>query len=439
MKDWIHHLSTEVIDQILENAFQWFVVVDRDAKILYINEEYCHFLEVKREKAIGQHVADIIENTEMHLVMQRGEADIAAPHYIKGTYMLANRVPLVVNGEIVGAYGSVIFRDMSDWKRLSAHVKTTMERIEQKFSSDEHHLYQLSDIVGESVAIRKLKETVRMIAPTKLPVVMEGETGTGKEMFAESIHVLSDCSDGPFVKVNCAVLPDEIAEQELLGSSDGKTEGKVHLAAGGTLYIEEIHALSIPLQAKLLRFIQQQDSKSNDESTFVRFVFSSNKNVNELVKSGQFREDLYYRIQSVYLRIPPLRDRMDDFSMIIRGFLHTIGEIEGRRNLKLDPKTLRQLSSYSWPGNVRELQNTLHAMVHMTEGTRLSSSSIPTPILQETRSIKSWTGKLDEVLQQTERQILEYTLANYSDKTEVAKQLGISRSTLYEKLKKYNL
>lgn len=435
MNDWTQYLSTEVIDQILENAFQWFVVVDRDSKILYINEEYCHFLEVRREDAIGQHVADIIENTEMHLVMEKGIPDIAAPHYIKGTYMLANRVPLFVDGEIVGAYGSVIFRDLSDWKRLNAHVKTTMERIEQELNQG-GSLANLTNIVGESVAMRKVKETVRMIAPTKLPVVIEGETGTGKEMFAESIHGLSDRPEDSFIRVNCAVLPGEIAEREIFGSEGHP--GKLQAAASGTLYIEEVHALSIPLQAKLLRVIQEQDEYPTKHGN-VRFIFSSNRKLSELVEKGLFREDLYYRIQSVYLRIPPLRNRMEDFSLLVHYFLRLIGESEGRRNLKIEPKTLRVLSEYHWPGNVRELHNTLKAMVHMSEGPRLTSISIPSHILQNTRGYSAVSGKLDEVMDRTERLLIEHTLSTVHDKTEAAKQLGISRSTLYEKLKKYNL
>ncbi|MGB2871833.1 PAS domain-containing protein, partial [Psychrobacillus psychrotolerans] len=130
MDNFQQHLPTSVLAEILENAFQWFVVVDADSKILYINEDYCRFLEVTREEAIGKPVADIIENTKMHEVIKSGVPDNASPHYIKGTYMLANRVPLFVDGKIVGAFGSVIFRDMSDWKRLSSHVRTTMERMQ---------------------------------------------------------------------------------------------------------------------------------------------------------------------------------------------------------------------------------------------------------------------------------------------------------------------
>lgn len=437
MKEWVDYLSAEVLDQILENAFQWFVVVDREAKILYINEEYCHFLQVKRKDAIGKHVADVIENTEMHLVMEKGEADIAAPHFIKGTYMLANRVPLIVKGEIVGAFGSVVFRDMSDWKKLSTHVKTTMEQIELQVAEEQSRLASLADIIGESVGLRKVKETIRMVGPTKLPVLIEGETGTGKEMFAESLHQLSDRLDKPLVKINCAVIPSELMDGELFGT--GEANGKVQQAQGGTLYVEEVHALPIHLQAKLLRFLQDQSTPPMQVNEDVRFIFSSNKNLMELVEKGDFREDLFYRIQSVYLKVPPLRERMEDFTMLVHQFLLQMGTQEGKRTIKVEPKAMQRLSSYHWPGNVRELQNTLRAMVHMSETSKLTTSSIPTHIQQDSRGVRAMAGTLDDILRHTERQVLENALATFQEKSDAAKHLGISRSTFYEKLKKYNL
>lgn len=437
MKEWVDYLSAEVLDQILENAFQWFVVVDREAKILYINEEYCHFLQVKRKDAIGKHVADVIENTEMHLVMEKGEADIAAPHFIKGTYMLANRVPLIVKGEIVGAFGSVVFRDMSDWKKLSTHVKTTMEQIELQVAEEQSRLASLADIIGESVGLRKVKETIRMVGPTKLPVLIEGETGTGKEMFAESLHQLSDRLDKPLVKINCAVIPSELMDGELFGT--GEANGKVQQAQRGTLYVEEVHALPIHLQAKLLRFLQDQSTPPMQVNEDVRFIFSSNKNLMELVEKGEFREDLFYRIQSVYLKVPPLRERMEDFTMLVHQFLLQMGTQEGKRTIKVEPKAMQRLSSYHWPGNVRELQNTLRAMVHMSETSKLTTSSIPTHIQQDSRGVRAMAGTLDDILRHTERQVLENALATFQEKSDAAKHLGISRSTFYEKLKKYNL
>lgn len=262
MEDWIKNLPGPAIKQILETAFPWFVVVDRNAKIIYLNEGYCNFLEVKREDAIGKHVADVIENSEMHLVIEKGTPDIAAPQYIKGTYMLANRVPIVIDGEIIGAFGSVTFRDLNDWKKLSSHVRKTLDQIETNMKQYRESFYSLSDIKGTSNSMRKIKETITMIAPTKLPVLIEGETGTGKEMFAQSIHRLSDQVDHPFVKINCSTIPKELPEGELFGKWDSAEQriksGGIQRAQGGTLFIEEISELPTTLQAKLLKVMQDE-------------------------------------------------------------------------------------------------------------------------------------------------------------------------------------
>lgn len=447
MESLLKNLSASVLAQILENAFQWFVVVDKQSNILYINEEYCRFLEVKRENAIGQPVEDVIENTKMYEVIKSGIAHIASPHYIKGTYMLANRVPLVVEGEIVGAYGSVIFRDMSDWKKLSSHVRTTMERIQFNKEDNSYKEYRLADIKGTSSAMRKIKETVEMIAPSDLPVLIEGESGTGKEIFAHSIHQLSERSDAPFVKVNCAAVPPELLEQELFGKIDDLTgqirKGRYKQADKGTLFIDEISALPLTLQAKLLRAMQDGEIFSmlseQGEKVNVRILASSNLSLSKLVEEKKFREDLFYRIQAITLWIPPLRDRMEDFTELLNFFLQKFVVQAGRRKVVLATKTRDILQSYHWPGNVRELQNVLQAAVYLAEDDIIMPAALPTQVKKRNAISFQETGKLADILVQVEKNILRDLLEGEPDKALVAKQLGISRSTLYEKIKKYNL
>ncbi|MEK4486792.1 sigma 54-interacting transcriptional regulator [Psychrobacillus sp. FSL H8-0484] len=447
MESLLKNLSASVLAQILENAFQWFVVVDKQSNILYINEEYCRFLEVKRENAIGQPVEDVIENTKMYEVIKSGIAHIASPHYIKGTYMLANRVPLVVEGEIVGAYGSVIFRDMSDWKKLSSHVRTTMERIQFNKEDNSYKEYRLADIKGTSSAMRKIKETVEMIAPSDLPVLIEGESGTGKEIFAHSIHQLSERSDAPFVKVNCAAVPPELLEQELFGKIDDLTgqirKGRYKQADKGTLFIDEISALPLTLQAKLLRAMQDGEIFSmlseQGEKVNVRILASSNLSLSKLVEEKRFREDLFYRIQAITLWIPPLRDRMEDFTELLNFFLQKFVVQAGRRKVVLATKTRDILQSYHWPGNVRELQNVLQAAVYLAEDDIIMPAALPTQVKKRNAISFQETGKLADILVQVEKNILRDLLEGEPDKALVAKQLGISRSTLYEKIKKYNL
>jgi transcriptional regulator with PAS, ATPase and Fis domain len=447
MKSVFQHLPETVLAQILENAFQWFVVVDKYGRILYINEDYCHFLEVPRDQAIGQPVEEIIENTKMHEVIKSGIADVASPHYIKGTYMLANRVPLIVDGEIVGAFGSVVFRDMTDWKKLSSHVRTTMEKIQLTSTDSNKNFYKLEDIKGSSQAIRSIKETIQMIAPSDLSVLIEGESGTGKELFAQSIHEQSDRSDLPFVKINCAAIPAELLEAEIFGtyleSKNHHRKGRFELADKGTLFIDEIGAMPLTIQAKLLRAIQEGEiepiGSQIPKHVSVRIIAATNRPIELLMEQGKFREDLYYRIQAITLRIPPLRERMEDFTELANTFLQQYILKAGKRRLVLSSRTREYLQNYHWPGNVRELQNVIQAAVYLAEDEIIEPTALPDQIKQVRRKTGKQFLNLQAAIEELERTMIQDLLKEETDKRVVAQQLGLSRSTLYEKIKKYNL
>ncbi len=447
MKSVFQHLPETVLAQILENAFQWFVVVDKYGRILYINEDYCHFLEVPRDQAIGQPVEEIIENTKMHEVIKSGIADVASPHYIKGTYMLANRVPLIVDGEIVGAFGSVVFRDMTDWKKLSSHVRTTMEKIQLTSTDSNQNFYKLEDIKGSSQAIRSIKETIQMIAPSDLSVLIEGESGTGKELFAQSIHEQSDRSDLPFVKINCAAIPAELLEAEIFGtyleSKNHHRKGRFELADKGTLFIDEIGAMPLTIQAKLLRAIQEGEiepiGSQIPKHVSVRIIAATNRPIELLMEQGKFREDLYYRIQAITLRIPPLRERMEDFTELANTFLQQYILKAGKRRLVLASRTREYLQNYHWPGNVRELQNVIQAAVYLAEDEIIEPTALPDQIKQVRRKTSKQFVNLQAAIEELERTMIQDLLKEETDKRVVAQQLGLSRSTLYEKIKKHNL
>ena len=440
-------LPETVLAQILENAFEWFVVVDKDCRILYINEEYCRFLEVHRDQAIGQPVEEIIENTKMHEVVKTGIAHVASPHYIKGTYMLANRVPLIVDGEIVGAFGSVVFRDMTDWKKLSSHVRTTMEKIQLASTDSNQNFYRLEDIKGSSQAIRSIKETIQMIAPSDLSVLIEGESGTGKELFAQSIHEQSDRADLPFVKINCAAIPAELLEAEIFGSyNESKNQykkGRFELADKGTLFIDEIGAMPLTIQAKLLRAIQEGEiepiGSQNPKQISVRIIAATNRPIEHLMEQGKFREDLYYRIQAITLRIPPLRERMEDFTELANTFLQQYILKAGKRRLVLASDTREYLQNYHWPGNVRELQNVMQAAVYLAEEEIIEPAALPDQIKQVRRKTTKQFVNLQAAIEDLERSMIQDLLKDGTDKKVIAQQLGLSRSTLYEKIKKHNL
>ena len=446
LKSVYHYLPESVLAQILENAFQWFVVVDRDSRILYINEDYCRFLEIPRDQAIGQPVEKVIENTKMHEVIKSGKADVASPHYIKGTYMLANRVPLIVDGEIVGAFGSVVFRDMTDWKKLSSHVRTTMEKIQMSSGDSNLKSYRLDDIQGSSEAIRSIKETIQMIAPTDLSVLIEGESGTGKEIFAQSIHERSERADFPFVKINCAAIPAELLEAEIFGSSSESSnfrKGRFELADKGTLFIDEIGVMPLTIQAKLLRTIQEGKiepiGSQTSKNVNVRILAATNRSLEPLIEQGKFREDLYYRLQSITLRIPPLRERMEDFAELANTFLQQYIVKAGKRGLGIASETREYLQNYHWPGNVRELQNVIQAAVYLADSDTIEPSALPDKIKLSRKKTHSQFVNLQQAFDDLERKMIQELIAVEKDKRVIASQLGLSRSTLYEKIKKHNL
>ena len=444
-------LPETVLTQILETAFQWFVVVDKESRIMYINEDYCNFLEVDREEAIGKPVDEVIENTQMHEVINTGIEHIASPHFIKGTYMLANRVPLTVDGEIVGAFGSVIFRDLNEWHNLSSHVKSTIEKIRFGAVASDDLPYRLNDIQGSSKEIRTIKETIQMIAPSNLPVLIQGESGTGKESFAHTIHQLSDRSEKPLIKINCAAIPPELLEMELFGSTDinaglsmqGEKIGRLLLADGGTLFLDNIGDMSLPVQAKLLRVLNDGEIESlgshQTAKINVRVIAATNQPLRDLIESRKFREDLYYRIQAITLEIPPLRERMEDFLGITNYLFHEALKKAGKRSLVFAPETLDYLQAYHWPGNVLELQNVIQAAVYLTNGEMIEPNALPQQVKMERVFNINNSKTLVELVEEVEKKILFETLQHHPNKRDAANILGLSKSTFYEKVKKYDL
>lgn len=237
----------EIIEAVFEKTNFCFVVVNEQGLITYLNKNYCDFIEVQLKDVLGKHVADVIENTRMHIVAQTGKEEIADLQYIKGNHMIANRIPLFAHGKLVGAVGTVLYKDTEEWKKMNSHIKDLLMEIEnyqKKLSNPRGASYSLQDVVGSSVQINEIKEKIKKVSSGDASILLEGGSGTGKELFAHSIHNLSERSAKPFIKVNCAAIPMELLESELFGYEGGaftgaKKEGKLgkfQLADGGTLF-----------------------------------------------------------------------------------------------------------------------------------------------------------------------------------------------------------
>ncbi|MCP3741083.1 sigma-54 interaction domain-containing protein [Rossellomorea sp. BNER] len=451
MNSLLSKVSIEMVEKILEIAYEWLVVVDNEGYIIYINASYCRFLEVDRKEAIGKHVTEVIENTRMHLVASSGKEEVADLQYIRGNYMIANRIPIVVNNQVIGALGTVIFRDTSEWMQMSTHVKNMMSKIQSYIQDINNGVkYTLEDILGGSPQIQELKDKVKMISPSDISVLIRGESGTGKELFAHSIHQLSERSQQPFIKVNCAAIPEHLLESELFGYEEGAftgakkggKKGKFQLADGGTLFLDEIGDMPLNMQVKLLRALQEGEVEpiggTKTDSVDVRIIAATNRPLEKMMEEKRFREDLYYRINVVPFQIPPLRERHADIQLLAQHFIEKSSSKSGKRMLGFEQDVLDLFCSYSWPGNIRELENVIEASTYLSNSKLITSESLP-EYIQSTSIYKVGSKNLKEILEETEKKIVAQSLQQFSDKRAAAKALGISKSSMYEKLNKYDL
>ncbi|MCM3125593.1 MULTISPECIES: sigma 54-interacting transcriptional regulator [unclassified Mesobacillus] len=447
------HIPADIIETIVENAFEWLVVVDQEGRIIYINHNYCEFLEVNREETIGRHVTQVIENTRMHIVAKTGQEELADLQYIKGNYMIANRVPIIKNGEVVAAFGTVFFRDTQEWMKMDSHVKSLLTRMQPYIQKiDSGVKYTLDDILGESQQIVSLKEKVKMVSNSDISILIRGESGTGKELFAHSIHQLSSRSQKPFIKVNCGAIPENLLESELFGYEEGAftgakkggKKGKFQLANGGTLFLDEIGDMPLSMQVKLLRALQDGEiepiGSTKPVSVDVRIIAATNRPLENMIEEKRFREDLFYRINVVPFSVPPLRERAEDLNLLIAYFIEKVTNRLGKRIAGMERNVMEILKSYSWPGNIRELQNVIEAAVHLTKGEQITLDSLPDYLQSQTAIYRFKNKKLKDIVEETEKWVLKQSLErNNDDKMLMGRELGISKSTLYEKLNKYGL
>lgn len=315
--------------------------------------------------------------------------------------------------------------------------------------------YGLSSIVGKDYKMLRMFELIESVADTRTTVLILGESGTGKTMTARAIHQLSNRADRPFVEVACGALPDTLLESELFGHVAGAFTGASHdkigkflQADGGTLFLDEIATASPQLQVKLLRVLQDREFEPVGGNTTykvdVRLVLATNCDLEEAVARGEFREDLYYRINVITLTQPPLRERIGDIPLLVDHYLRVFTEQTGRKIHEIDDMVIQAMQQYSWPGNVRELVNVIERAVVLSRDGRLTTADLPEKLFthQEHRKVEaSLSGaSLKAALTQPERQLIIQALeTNGWNRQKTAKALGINRTTLYKKMRRYDI
>jgi two-component system response regulator HydG len=305
---------------------------------------------------------------------------------------------------------------------------------------------QTRGIIGNAPALRRVLDTAKQAAPSSATVLLMGESGTGKELFARAIHHLSNRVDGPFIAVNCGALPDTIIEAELFGAergaytgSNATREGRFSRANRGTLFLDEVGELAPHVQVKLLRVLQSGEYErlggSQTLHTDCRIIAATNLDLGQAVKNGDFREDLFYRLNVIPITVPPLRARTDDIPLLADHFLRLYAEKNGKRIDGLAKRALDHLVDYAWPGNVRELENTIERAVVLSRGTVLDIDDLSETILGATRDIQALTLPIGTPLEEIERRVIRETLRfTNGDKKRAAQLLGIATRTIYRKI-----
>lgn len=442
------------LDVMLNETDECIIFVDVEGKIVELSYAYAKFLGVNREDVIGKPVTDVIENTRLPNVIETRVAEIAQAHKIKGKNMIANRIPIIRNGKVEGAFGRVLFKNVEELDELYKQIGDMTQELnfyERSFAKSNSSKYGADDIVGNSPAMGELKKTIKHIAYSKSNVLILGESGTGKELVAHAIHSEYHGEDKPFVCVNCAAIPSELLESELFGYEEGsftgaKKGGKIGMfqaADGGTLFLDEIGEMPLQMQAKLLRVLQDKKVKkvgSNEAKPVnVRIIAATNRDLEAMVREGTFRDDLYFRLNVISVNIPPLRERVEDLPMLVEVLIDKVSGNPYMDARGISPEAMEYIKKYPWPGNVRELENVIeHAANFVGSDGIIHVNNLPKVItgLEKSSEIKTLKQIVDEIERQT---IVNALHNNNGSRVKAAKALGISRTSLYEKMEKHNI
>lgn len=442
------------LETILNSVQEAIEVADNNGVIKYVNPAFARVTGIPEGQRINKNIFEVSPHGALaqSLVSQKTVQGHRTKVGGSGVEVISNSAPIFVDGKIEGAV--VVFQPITDIIKLMEELQksnTIIENLYARIGQITGSKYTFDDLIGRSKTFRATVEMAKKAARSDSTVLITGESGTGKELYAHAIHQSSTRRDKPFIKVNCAAIPESLLESEFFGHEKGaftgavRTKlGKVELANGGTLFLDEIGDMNLFLQAKLLRVIQDMEFErvggTQTIKVDVRFIAATNRDLRAMVRKGTFREDLYYRLNVVELSVPPLRERKEDIPVLTEHLIIKFNRKLGKRVKGVSSEALQLLVNYDWPGNVRELENVLERAMVVVEDDILTHHQLSQYICQ----FDSLSGnKFTEImpLDKMEQLMLKAAMARYGEslegKKKAAQALNISLATLYNKLKKY--
>jgi transcriptional regulator with PAS, ATPase and Fis domain len=466
----ILELAARSMFDLFANASEGMLLVDRDGRVVWINEQYKRFLPAlgfaRVEDFVGHPVGEVVHNTQMDRVIRTGKPILIDLLSNKAGTFVVSRIPLRDDaGQVIGALGIVLFdhpeTTLQPLIQKFAHLQRDLDDARRELASQRRTKYTLASFIGSSPPAVEVKRQARRAAASSSPVLLLGETGTGKELLAHAIHAASARAAGPLVSVNIAAVPDTLLEAEFFGVAPGAftgadrkgRDGKFKLADGGTLFLDEIGDMPLPLQAKLLRALQEGEIEplgSNKVVPFdARVIAATSRDLAGLVRDGRFREDLYYRLNVLPIRVPPLRERRADIPALLEVLGEDMALRNGTRPPELSADATALLAAQAWRGNIRELRNVVEQAAMRSDSSRIEPAHLE-QVLRESGveqvapaaaaaappvPSSNVLRPLAEQVAEIERAAIEAALAATSgNKVAAARLLGISRAKLYERM-----
>ncbi len=449
MKELAAYMA-EIMDVLSDGIY----ITDREGRTILVNRMYEQLTGLKRSDLADRLVTDLVEEGIFDVVLNPAIVKTKKPKTIIQTTKVGKKV--ILNGyPVLDSAGHVALvatfvRDITSLSKIKEQLAYQQELLER---FNEVQCYSRRETVQraflfESRQMRNLLDLIDTLAVTDATVLLQGETGVGKDVLAKYIHEKSIRTDHGFFKVDCAAIPPSLVESELFGYDPGafsgaNTKGKpgfFEMAHKGTLFLDEIGELPLAMQVKFLRILQDREiiriGATKVKKVDVRFIAASNRNLDDAVKEGSFRRDLYYRLQVAVVKIPPLRERKDDTLPLVRHFL-AMFNAKYRKDLALTPETESALLDYGWPGNVRELENLIHGLVIMLQKKWVDTADLPPSMLIAPK--EDADRSLNAIMANMERELLRNALQIYGSAAEVAVHFNVDRSTIFRKLKKYAL
>jgi len=429
---------------ILESIADGVFTIDREWRITSFNRAAERITGIPREKAIGQKCFDVFHanicqtSCALKQTLETGKEIIDLPVDILNSQ--GETIPISISTAVLRNRKGKVIGGVETFRDLSALETLRRELLKQ---------YTIGDIVSKNPQMLKILSLLPSIAESNSTVLIQGPSGSGKELLARAIHSLSPRKNGPYIAVSCAALPDTLLESELFGYVKGAftdarrdKPGRVALAEKGTLFLDEIGDISLALQVKLLRFLQEKEYEPlgavKPQKADVRIIAATNKNLSQLVEQGLFREDLYYRLNVIKIELPPLKERREDIPLLVEHFLKRFNLKMNKRIISVSPEVMDLFMRYDFPGNIRELENALEHAFVICNTSQIRLTDLPMELVNSPRlqSVSLATGK--DALQAAEWEVIQNVLQKHKgSRKKAAAELGISVVTLWRKLKAY--